>query len=72
MGRTGCTEPQCLYKGALYLTITLFKNNNHNSLSSESCFGLRNRLKAIIISPKIKYLLSNFSLIPTAVLLRKI
>ena len=22
MGRTACTEPQCLYKGALYLTIT--------------------------------------------------
>jgi len=20
MGRTACTEPQCLYKGALYLT----------------------------------------------------
>jgi hypothetical protein len=23
MGRTACTEPQCLYKGALYLRITL-------------------------------------------------
>ena len=23
MGRTACTEPQCLYKGALYLTLTL-------------------------------------------------
>ena len=23
MGRTACTEPQCLYKGALYLTFTL-------------------------------------------------
>jgi len=22
MGRTACTEPQCLYKGALYLTFT--------------------------------------------------
>jgi len=21
MGRTGCTEPQCLYKGALYCTL---------------------------------------------------
>ena len=21
MGRTACTEPQCLYKGALYLTL---------------------------------------------------
>jgi hypothetical protein len=23
MGRTACTEPQCLYKGALYLTLFL-------------------------------------------------
>jgi hypothetical protein len=27
MGRTACTEPQCLYKGALYLTYLL----NHPS-----------------------------------------
>ena len=25
MGRTACTEPQCLHKGALYLTPTLMK-----------------------------------------------
>jgi hypothetical protein len=24
MGRTACTEPQCLYKGALYLYLTLW------------------------------------------------
>jgi hypothetical protein len=24
MGRTACTEPQCLYKGALYLTVHLY------------------------------------------------
>jgi len=23
MGRTACTEPQCMYKGALYLTLSL-------------------------------------------------
>jgi len=23
MGRTACTEPQCLYKGALYLYFTI-------------------------------------------------
>jgi len=23
MGRTACTEPQCLYKGALYLTLLI-------------------------------------------------
>ena len=22
MGRTACTEPQCLYKGALYLSVS--------------------------------------------------
>jgi len=26
MGRTACTEPQCLYKGALYLIIKLVKD----------------------------------------------
>jgi len=25
MGRTACTEPQCLYKGVLYLTFTLLR-----------------------------------------------
>jgi len=24
MGRTACTGPQCLYKGALYLTVELY------------------------------------------------
>jgi len=24
MGRTACTEPQCLYKGALYITVELY------------------------------------------------
>jgi hypothetical protein len=24
MSRTACTEPQCLYKGALYLTVELY------------------------------------------------
>jgi len=26
MGRTACTEPQCLYKGALYLTFYVFRH----------------------------------------------
>jgi len=40
MGRTACTEPQCLYKGALYIftfllywksrQIHIFQNNNSN------------------------------------------
>jgi len=24
MGRTACTEPQCLYKGELYLTVPIY------------------------------------------------
>jgi len=40
MGRTACTEPQCLYKGALYLylyttflntTTTLIQNHKRSS-----------------------------------------
>ena len=27
MGRTACTESQCLYKGALYLTLPIFSEN---------------------------------------------
>jgi len=27
MGRTACAEPQCLYKGALYLTFTDLTDN---------------------------------------------
>jgi len=30
MGRTACTEPQCLYKGAIYL---FFFTNYYHSLS---------------------------------------
>ena len=30
MGRTACTEPQCLYKGALYL---LFNNYLHKQIT---------------------------------------
>ena len=26
MGRTACTEPQCLYKGALYVTFTFLSD----------------------------------------------
>jgi len=36
MGHTAWTEPQCLYKGALYLTFTLYfqkKNTRHFSPS---------------------------------------
>ena len=32
MGRTACTEPQCLYTGALYLTLPLFQVYNYTSL----------------------------------------
>jgi len=29
-GRTACTEPQCLYKGALYLTFTLLSSYEYD------------------------------------------
>jgi hypothetical protein len=32
MGRTACTEPQCLYKGALYLYITFVLHSNFKAL----------------------------------------
>jgi len=32
IGRTVCTEPQCLYKGALYLTLPFFVAQNFGSL----------------------------------------
>jgi len=30
MGRTACTEPQCLYKGVLYLTFTKGQGGKKN------------------------------------------
>ena len=35
MGRTACTEPQCLYKGALYFTFTLL-NVHHTKYNNQS------------------------------------
>jgi hypothetical protein len=34
MGRTACTEPQCLYKGALYLYITLCLQTSYYTCST--------------------------------------
>jgi len=31
MGRTACTEPQCLYKGALYLTNNCCQHNQQQT-----------------------------------------
>jgi len=33
MGRTACTEPQCLYKGALYLTMFIFCQPTHFNIN---------------------------------------
>ena len=33
MGRTACTEPQCLYKGDLYLFLTIEVKKDHLPLS---------------------------------------
>jgi hypothetical protein len=34
MGRTACTEPQCLYKGALYLTFYLSDSRQRKVVGS--------------------------------------
>jgi len=49
MGRTACTEPQCLYKGALYL------------FTFPTCFGPNDHLDGYNLRPKhvgmFKYLI---------------
>jgi len=35
MGRTACTETQCLYKGALYLTFTLLSSYEYDFRSQD-------------------------------------
>jgi hypothetical protein len=32
MGRTACTEPQCLYKGALYLLLVSDGGQGHSAI----------------------------------------
>jgi hypothetical protein len=41
MGRTACTEPQCLYKGALYLYLLpcYKRGEKSNAATRDSCFG---------------------------------
>jgi len=37
MGRTACTEPQCLYKGALYLYLHLLEDHDEK-ITTEQIF----------------------------------
>jgi len=37
MGRTACTEPQCLYKGALYLYLYLFFPTGRTACTEPQC-----------------------------------
>jgi hypothetical protein len=46
MGCTVCTEPQCLYKGDLYLTFTLLIWNDE-SLQGHKLITLKNELHSI-------------------------
>jgi len=39
MGRTACTEPQCLYKGDLYLYLYYSLHNNPEEYSYLLCGG---------------------------------
>jgi len=49
MGRTACTEPQCLYKGALYLTFSFFTE-------CESASGNRPDSAESILRPQMPFL----------------
>jgi hypothetical protein len=47
MGRTACTEPQCLYKGDLYL-FNLFKEEDWQKYCAAGyMFGLKTRVYAL-------------------------
>jgi len=51
MGRTACTEPQCLYKGALYLTLTCIP-----ILSSNAILLFDNQPPSVAEVKKVEYL----------------
>jgi hypothetical protein len=49
MGRTACTEPQCLYKGALYLTCSShlindddgdYDDDDNNNNNNNNCLNV--------------------------------
>ena len=40
MGCTACTEPQCLYKGALYLYVLIIKLGRDSSVGIATFYGL--------------------------------
>jgi len=45
MDRTACTEPQCLYKGALYLTFFNTIVSEHSHLFFYSCIRVKFTLR---------------------------
>ena len=55
MGRTACTEPQCLYKGALYLLpfIGTIYYENEVTLQTHSCCSLTSTFRSVIRKFKI-------------------
>ena len=55
MGRTACVEPQCLYKGALYLTFTL----NGQEIKHFAVHGLKAYKESRDIIPPILNLASS-------------
>ena len=57
MGRTACTEPQCLYKGALYLYLTL-KSNNPKAINL--CLWFHEKAEKYL-SSRISQILTNKS-----------
>jgi len=60
MGRTACTEPQCLYKGALYLLLYRNKLSNCQVKTKQTLCLIKNyatKIRSKIWSTVITYTL---------------
>ena len=67
MGRTACTEPQCLYKGALYLYLylyLLFKTISSDDVKIFIYKVIYTKLKYVQINASMKLRQMFFGLFP--------
>jgi hypothetical protein len=53
MGRTACTEPQCLYKGALYLPVETTEPRGAIGTTSDGCYLLNCFYKKCMVSLRV-------------------
>ena len=59
MGRTACTESQCLYKGALYLTVELYLYSPYGPYglySLSACAGVTFTLHGVVFEEVLNLL----------------